>query len=209
MQECRAIQRIKIWWILSETAVPSRTQSKDTWIPIVIDTSSVANSSEPSLRVRVRVQTDLLPNWRSGLVMNPPSSSQVPFDGKLPTVLQWAGGQRVAQQIHPSIHKRLLFVEFVNSILSKLRFQQPMICLCMHCSLQYWLIWNQCITFDILYFCVSGWSKIPLWTRRSARCLDYRLSHNQFYWRSVDAHFQHVAGSISLLFLPVKAVNIC
>jgi len=33
--------------------------------------TSVSNGSGPSLRVRVRVQTELLPNWRSGSSINP------------------------------------------------------------------------------------------------------------------------------------------
>ena len=35
------------------------------------DIGSVINGSGPSLRVRVRVQTELLPNWRSGSSLNP------------------------------------------------------------------------------------------------------------------------------------------
>jgi len=48
---------------------------------------SVNNSSGPSLRVRVRVQTKLLPTWAQ-------------FDGKLPICLNWAGCQQVAQWVH-------------------------------------------------------------------------------------------------------------
>ena len=99
-------------------------------------------------------------------------------------------------------------LEFVNSIISKSRFQQPIICFCMLCSLQYRLIWNWCYTCDILYFCVSGRSIIPLWIRRSARWLDYQICNNLNCWRSVDAHFQDEAGRLLLSFLAVKAANI-
>ena len=79
---------------------------------------------------------------------------------------------------HCQQYTRLLFLNFVNSILSKSRFKQPMICYCMLCSVQYWLIWNQCLTFDKLYFCLSGRSIIPLWMRRFAWCLDYLIRNN-------------------------------
>jgi len=85
---------------------------------------------------------------------------RVQFDRKLPTHLNWVGCLLVAQPVHPFIHIRLLFSEFVNSILLKSRFQQPMICFGMLCSLQYRFVWNWCFTFHILYCCLSGWSII-------------------------------------------------
>jgi len=87
-------------------------------------------------------------------------STRVQFDRKLPTRLNWVHCLLVAQPVHPFIHIRLMFVEFVNSILLKSRFQQPMLCFGMLCSLQYRLVWNRCFTFHILYCCVSGWSII-------------------------------------------------
>jgi len=102
----------------------------------------------------------------------------------------------------------LLVLEFVNSILSKSCVQQPIMSFCMLCSLQYRLIWNRCFTFRILYLWLSGWSVISLWTRRSAQCLDYRTRINKNSWCSIDARLQDTAGSMSLLFWPIKAPNI-
>jgi len=83
-------------------------------------------------------------------VFNKPElSTWVQFKGKLPTRLNWAGCQQVAQRVHIYIQIRVLFLEFVNCILSKWRFQQPIMCFCMLCSLQYRLIWNRYFTFGI------------------------------------------------------------
>jgi hypothetical protein len=65
----------------------------------------VVNQSEPSIRV-----------W---------------LDGKLPILLNWAGCQRVAQRVHVLIHVQILFLKFVNNIVSKSRFHQPIMCFCM------------------------------------------------------------------------------
>jgi len=81
------------------------------------------------------------------VVNKPEPSTRVQFDGKLPTRLNWSGWQPVAQRVHPEIQLRLLLLEYVNSILSKLCFHQTRICFCMLCSLQYRLIWNRCYTF--------------------------------------------------------------
>jgi len=51
---------------------------------------------------------------------------------------------------------RILFLVFVNSILSKSRVQQTIICFCILRSLQYRLILNQCFPFEILYFAYHG-----------------------------------------------------
>jgi len=42
----------------------------------------------------------------------------------------------------------------------------------------------------------------------SMRCLDYQICKTRNCWRSVDAHFQNLARSMSLLLLPIKAANI-
>jgi len=45
-----------------------------------------------------------------------------------------------------------MFLQFVDNILSKSRFQQLVMRFWMMGSLQYRSIWNPCFTFDILYF---------------------------------------------------------
>jgi hypothetical protein len=84
------------------------------------------------------------------------SSSQVRFVGKLPTCLNRAGcqwvAQRVAHQVHLSIHTRLSFLQSVNSILPELRFHQATIRVCVLCSLQFRLIWNPIFSCYTLYF---------------------------------------------------------
>ena len=99
------------------------------------------------------------PNWTvAKLAVQVVNKSEPPtriqFGGKLPTRLNWAGCQQVAHHIHLYIHIRLLSLQFVNCILSKSCFQQPLIRFCMFCSLQCRLIWNWCFNFDILYFCL-------------------------------------------------------
>ena len=49
-----------------------------------------------------------------------------------------------------------LVLKFVDSIISKSRFQHPTICFCILCSWQNWLIWYHCFIFDILYFGYYG-----------------------------------------------------
>jgi len=127
-------------------------------------------------------------------------STWVWLDRKLPSRPNWVGYKQVALQVHLQIHIRLLYLQFVNSILSKSRFQQPIMRSCMLCSLQYRLIWYLYFTFDIWYLCLSRRSMIELCARRSARCLDQEIYPNYNSWRSVDAHLQDAAGSMSLLF---------
>jgi len=78
-------------------------------------------------------------------------STWVWFQDQLPTHLN-----RVScQWVHQLSHMRILFVQCVNSILSKLCFQQPTIRVRMFCSVRYWLICDQCVSFDILYFSLT------------------------------------------------------
>jgi len=114
----------------------------------------------------------------------------------------------VEVRAHQLIHILLLFLQFDNSILSKLHNQQPIIHFSMFCSLRDWFIWNQSFSFDILYFCLLRWAISPLCARRSAQCLDYQVCKNNYHWYSVEAHFQEAAGSLSLWVLPLKAGNI-
>jgi hypothetical protein len=67
----------------------------------------------------------------------PKKPSQVYITGKLPFYLNWAGGQWVAQQVYLYIHIRIELLQIVNSILSKSRLQQPIICVSIFCCLQY------------------------------------------------------------------------
>ena len=106
------------------------------------------------------------------------------------------------------MHIWVVFLQFVNSILSKSCFQHPTVHFCMICGIQYRSIWNWCFTFDLLYDSVSWRLMSPWWTWRSARCLDDQLINNSNYWRSIVAHFVDAAGSILLLFLTVKGANI-
>ena len=85
------------------------------------------------------------------VVNKPELSTRVRFDCKLPTRLNRAGYQRVAQWVHAEIQLGINFLEYVHSILSKSRFQQPRICFCKLRSFQYELIWNRCFTFDKFY----------------------------------------------------------
>jgi len=141
-------------------------------------TPTVDNCSGPSLRVQVGVQTEPLQIWPSVLSRN--ANCQLGSRSLVNTqqVLIWAGFQLVVRWVHPYFHIRLLSLEYHNNILSKSRFRQPIVCFCVHCSLQYQLIWNRCFTFDILYFCLSGRSIIPLGMRRSVGCLDYQICKN-------------------------------
>jgi len=119
------------------------------------------------------------------------------------------GQMSAGRPARPSIDSYTAFVFAVcNSILSKLCFQQPIIRFCIFCSLQYQLISNRCCTFDIWYFCLSEWSIIPLWARRSTRCHDYQICKTWSFWRSVNAHFQDAARSMALSYLAVNPANI-
>jgi len=62
--------------------------------------ASVSNGSGPSLRVRVRVQTETVAKLAVRVVNKPELPTRVRFRGKLPTRLNWAGCQRVAQRVH-------------------------------------------------------------------------------------------------------------
>jgi len=138
------------------------------------------------------------------VVNQPEPSTRKQFFGNLPTCVNWAGSQRV----HLWIHTRLLFLQFDNSILPKSCIEQPMIHFCMHCSWRYRLIWNPSFSYDIL--CFSQWrsSIILLCAWRAVWCLDTPICMSENCRRSIDALFQHAAGSVSLLILPLKAANI-
>jgi hypothetical protein len=67
---------------------------------ITLFSNTVSNGSWPSLRVRVRVQTEPLPTWRSRSSISPNCVTLVRFHDKLQTSLNWAGCQQVAQRVH-------------------------------------------------------------------------------------------------------------
>jgi len=153
------------------------------------------------------------PNWTVAklavsVVMKREQSTYVRLNGKLPTGPNWAGSQRVTQRVQLFIHIKLFYWQCVNSILSKSCFRQTIMRFCMFCSLQYRFIWYLCFTFDIWFICLSRGSTILLHRRRFARRLDCEICKTWCGWRSVHTHIQDAAGSMSLLFLPVKAADI-
>jgi len=142
------------------------------------------------------------------VINNGELTSRVQSHGHLPTRLNWASCQRVAQHVHLLIRIRLMNLQCVNSILSYSHLQQPTMCFCLLSSLQYLSIWYLCCTFDIWHCCLPRQSIIQLCSLKSARCLFYKIWKSCNYWCSGDAHFQDAAGSMSLLLLPVLAPNI-
>jgi hypothetical protein len=109
------------------------------------------------------------------VINKPILPTRVRLHGQLPTHLHWVGCPRVAQPVHLEIHIRLLYLQCVNSILSKSLFQQPLMSFCLLSSLQYGLIWYLCFTFNIWYYCLGRRSIIQVCTGKSARCLDYEI----------------------------------
>jgi len=120
-------------------------------------------------------------------------------------LLDWASCHWVAQRVHLNIDIRVLFLQFVNSIVSKLGFQQPIICCCMFCNLQHCYIQNPYFTIDILYFCRSCHFIMLLWWLQSAWYLDYQICQIYNSWSSDNAHSQDWPGYMSQLLLLVKA----
>jgi len=98
--------------------------------------------------------------------------------------------------------------QFANSMWSTSHVQQPIMCFAMLCCLRYWLFCNPRFSFDILYVGRSRRSIDLLCSRISTRYLGYQLCNTKICWHSIDAHFQNPAGSVSLVFLPLKAANI-
>jgi len=116
----------------------------DGWVII-----SVSNGSGLSLRVKVRVQTEPLPNWWSGMWINP--NRQIGYRSMVnfqPVRIAQVVSGLPSRSIYRFIW-RLLFLQLVNSILSKSHFQQPIIGCWVFCSVQYQLIWNLCCAFDM------------------------------------------------------------
>jgi len=73
-----------------------------------------------------------------------------------PNPSEW-GGLSAGRPAGPSIDSyKNPVLEFVHTILSKSRFQQPIIYFWILCRLQYRLIWNRCFTFHILYCAYQG-----------------------------------------------------
>jgi len=62
--------------------------------------ATVSSRSGPSLQVRVRVATELLTDWPSGLSIHLKPSIRAWFDGHLPTRVDWVGCQQVTQRLH-------------------------------------------------------------------------------------------------------------
>jgi len=160
------------------------------------------------VRVRVRVHTESLPYWCSGLSI--PLNLQLGYSSieiSLPH-LNVPGCQQVAQRVHLSIQRRLLCLQFDNCALSKSRIQQALIYFRVFCGSQYWLFWKPCFSFDIIYFCLSRWSVVLLCVWISVWCIHYQMCKNKNCWSSIDAHFQNVTGSMSPSFLPIKTAAI-
>jgi hypothetical protein len=130
----------------------------------------------------------------------PKPSIRVWFHGQLTIHLNCRDCQRVALRVYLEIDIRLLYWQCVNWILSKLRFQQPIMRFCRLCSLQNQLIWYLQFTFDILYFCLARQTIIQWCAQRSRWCLDYRVCKTENCWLSVDADSQDSAEVCSVLF---------
>ena len=92
-----------------------------------------------------------------------------------------------------------------NTILLKVGIRQPIISFCMFCIQQYWSFWNPCFSYYMLYLWLYRHSIVLLWAHVSPQSLDYPICKTKYCWRSVEAHFQNGAGSVSLLFLALKA----
>jgi len=73
--------------------------------------------------------------------------------GNLPTCLNWAYCHWVVQWVYLQIHIMLLFLLFLNSIISKSCIKHSVFTIGMLCSLWYRLYWNPCFSLYILYFC--------------------------------------------------------
>jgi len=143
---------------------------------------------------------------RIAKILEPPP--RVRSDGIFWTCGNRQGCQRVAQWVDLWIHIRRWYLQLINSILSKLRFQQRTMHFCRLCSLRYQLLWYLCFSFDKVYFCVLRQSIIQLCRQWSARWLGYQICKTWNSWRSVASHFQVLAGSLLLLFSGPKAANL-
>jgi len=141
------------------------------------------------------------------VINTPELSIAVQLGGNLTTHLNWAGCQRVVQRVQLYILIMLSFLLFQNCNLSKLFNQHWVITSRMFCRLQYRLFWNLWFLFYILYFCLLRQSIVLLCAQISVRCLDHPRCKTKNHRRSVDAHFQDVAGHVPHWFLPLKAAN--
>jgi len=77
---------------------------------------------------------------------------------------------------------------FDNSMLSKLRMQQPIISFWIVCSLWYRLFWNPCFSCNLQYFCLWWRLAVLLWAPISTRRLDYAICKTKIFWRGIDTH---------------------
>jgi len=84
----------------------------------------------------------------------------------------------------------LLLLQFDNSIWSKSLIQHPAIMLWMLCTLQYWLLWNQCFSFWDLYLGLLRQSIVLVWAQISVQCHTYQIYKTRNSWCSVDANCQ-------------------
>jgi len=89
----------------------------------------------------------------------------------------------------------------------KLGIRQPMISYCMFCSLRYWLIWNSCFSWYLLYFWLSRQSIVLLWAHLSVHNLDYPLCKTKQSRRSVDVQFDDGLMYVSRSFSTEKAAT--
>jgi hypothetical protein len=83
------------------------------------------------------------------------------------------------------------FLLFNNSILSKSRIEQPIICFCMFCSIQDLFCWNLSFAGIMLYLCLSQLSILQLWTHISTQYHHYTICQNINCWCSVDAQIHN------------------
>jgi hypothetical protein len=57
------------------------------------------------------------------------------------------------------------------------------------------------------WFCRCKWPVLHLWRSTSRHHLDYPKFKANSHWHSIDTHFQDWAGSMSVLFLPLKVAS--
>jgi len=75
--------------------------------------------------------------------------------------------------------------------------EQPIISLCMFCSLWYRLFGNPYFSCNGSYRCLYRWSIVLLWAHISAWCHGYPIYKTNNCWYLVDAHIHHGVTYIS------------
>ena len=112
---------------------------------------SVSNRSGPLVWVQVQVQTEPLPNCHYRRYRH--ENCQFRYSSiEISLATEIGCYQQVGQQVQLKIHIMQLFLQQVNSILSKPLIQHPKITVCRYCSLRYRFVWKACFSCYMLYF---------------------------------------------------------